>query len=77
MKKYIGYIIIGVSIIIGAVIISFNSSKSNNADAKKHCYGKYFQYYKEVLTKNNKKNRTDKEIEALSSSYAMEDCNIK
>ena len=66
--------IIGISIIIGSLIISFTISKSTifnkNYSAKEHCYKKNYTY---ELQKNKKRNKLLNDDEKYTIEYMEDD----
>jgi hypothetical protein len=81
MKNIQGYLIIGVSIIIGSLVISFFIFKKNNPN--NHCYNKVYNSYSSTLpyktynpvTKNT--TETSKEdIEADAAKRAIYECGL-
>ena len=72
MKNIKGYIIIGISIIIGAIIISYTIS--NNLSAKDHCYKVSYQSNIERLKKySDWPNWKQKE---KAAEYALDHCDL-
>ena len=75
IKNLLGPIIIALSIITGALIISSNPKKTSNVRPAEDCYKKVYLAKKESYSKDVV--WTEKQIEAMSSNWAMIDCGIK
>lgn len=78
MKNLLGPIIIALSIITGALIISSNPKKTSNVRPAEDCYKKVYLAKKESYSKDLKDGVwTEKQIDAMASNRAMTDCGIK
>ena len=85
MKNIKGFIIIGLSIIIGSLIISltiFNKNYSaKDISAKEHCYKKNYTDELQAAKKNNKLFQddvkyTDEQMEANAAIDALYKCKL-
>ena len=77
MKNLLGPIIIALSIITGALIISSNPKKTSNVRPAEDCYKKVYLAKKESYSKDGVGVWTEKQIDAMASNRAMIDCGIK
>ena len=83
MKNTKGFIIIGLSIIIGSLIISltiFNKNYSaKDISAKEHCYKKNYTIELQDVKNRNKKfnfKYTDEQMEANAAIKAIYNCEL-
>ena len=85
MKNIKGFIIIGISIIIGSLIISFTIFNKNysvkDLSAKEHCYKKNYTVELQVLKKFKKQFQddvkyTDEYMEAEAAIEAIYKCKL-
>ena len=84
MKNTKGYLIIGLSIIISALIISFSIS-NRNYSAKEDCYKKTYERKLQTYKKANELHKkesgseyyTDKQMKSRSAQTAIITCRIK
>ncbi len=67
-----GYIIIGISIVIGAIIISYTIN--NNLSAKDHCYKVSYESNIERLKKHSDWPNWKQKQKA--AEYALDDCDL-
>jgi len=72
MKNIKGYIIVGISIIIGAIIISYTIN--NNLSAKDHCYKVSYKSNIERLEKNSDYPKWKQKQKA--AEWALDDCDL-
>ena len=72
MKNIKGYIIIGISIVIGAIIISYTIN--NNLSAKDHCYKVSYESNIERLKKHSDYPQWKQKQKA--AEWALEDCDL-
>tara|TARA_B100001057_G_C22607239_1_gene855165 strand:- start:598 stop:822 length:225 start_codon:yes stop_codon:yes gene_type:complete len=72
MKNIKGYIIIGISIIISAIIISYTIN--NNLSAKDHCYKVSYESNIERLKKHSDYPQWKQKQKA--AEWALDDCDL-
>jgi|TARA_Y100001958_G_C21099569_1_gene449985 hypothetical protein len=72
MKNIKGYIIVGISIIIGAIIISYTIN--NNLSAKDHCYKVSYESNIERLEKHSDYPKWKQKQKA--AEWALDDCDL-